>query len=220
MIATACAVAIAFVVNWPIRATTDETAANFGTELLRQERPREAIPFLIKAVELLPGDAMTHRDLALAYLKSGDAASAAREYATVVGLEPGQAANHRELAVAAEAAGDRTAALSSLGEAARLDPSSASTQTKLGDILVRLEKRSEARSAYARALSLSVASPQETVALQVRIASLEVDEGKIADSLRLLEAALTMARASGQTAVANDVAATIEALRRRVGATR
>lgn len=213
--AAACAVAVALVVNRPIRATTDESAANFGAELLRLERPREAIPLLVKAVELLPTDAAMHRDLALAHLKSGEPMSAAREYATVVRLEPGHAANHRELAVAAEAAGDSTTAVKSLEEAARLEPMSASTQMKLGDILVRLDKPAEARRAYASALS--VANPVESVALRVRIASLEVEDGRMASALRMLEAAVTAARASGQTAVATDVAATIEALRQRVG---
>jgi 4-amino-4-deoxy-L-arabinose transferase-like glycosyltransferase len=219
-IAAACAIAVAIVVNWPMRVTSDETAANFGTELLRLDRPRDAIPLLVEAVALLPNDAGVHRDLALAYLKSSEPASAAREYAAVVGLEPGDAANHRELAVAAEAAGDRTTALNSLREAARLDPSSASTQMKLGDVLIRLERPVEARVAYERGLSSSVASPNETVELQVRMAALDVSEGRITEALRALEQAEATARANGQTAVADDTAATIRVLRSRLKASK
>jgi 4-amino-4-deoxy-L-arabinose transferase-like glycosyltransferase len=215
MVATACALAVAIVVNRPIEVTTDETAANFGTELLRLERPREAIPLLAQAVELLPNDAGVRRDLALAYLKGGEPASAVREYAAVVRLDPNNASNHRELAVAAEAAGDGAAALTSLHEAARLDPSNASTHSKLGDLFMRLARPAEARQAYERALSLSTTNPREAVGVQVRIASLDVNEGQIAKALLRLEDAAAAARSSGQTDVAKDVDATIAALRRR-----
>ncbi|MGH9383446.1 MAG: glycosyltransferase family 39 protein [Vicinamibacterales bacterium] len=218
MVATSCAIAIAIVVNRPIRATSEESYANFGAELLRLERPYEAIPLLVKAVELLPNAATVHRDLALAHLKGGDPASAAREYATSARLEPDDPANHRELAVAAEAAGDRTTALNGLREAARLEPSNVSTQTKLGDLLVRLGKPVEARVVYERALLSAGANPQETVGLQVRIASLDVNDGRFPEALRRLEGAAAMARSSGQTALASDAEATIQALRRRLSA--
>lgn len=88
VVGVGCAVAVALVVNRPMRTSPDDTYANFGTELLRLDQPREAMPFLLKAVELVPNDPTAHRDLALAHLKSGDAASAAREYTRVVQLEP------------------------------------------------------------------------------------------------------------------------------------
>jgi 4-amino-4-deoxy-L-arabinose transferase-like glycosyltransferase len=100
VVAAACAIAIAVVVNRPMRATTDESYSNFGAELVRLERPQEAIPLLVEAAERLPGEPSVHRDLALAYLKAGDPASAAREYATVARLDPNDPANHRELAFA------------------------------------------------------------------------------------------------------------------------
>ena len=98
----ACALAIAVVVNRPMLATSDESYSNFGTELLRLERPQEAIPLLVTAAERLPGEPSVHRDLAFAYLKAGDPASAAREYATVARLDPNDSANHRELAFAVQ----------------------------------------------------------------------------------------------------------------------
>lgn len=210
-----CAIAVGLVVNTPMRATSDETSANFGTELLRLERPREAIPFLEKAVELLPDDPGAHRDLALAYLKGGEPAAAAREYSRVVELEPGDAANHRELAVAAESAGDRAAALTHVREAVRLEPSNVSTQVKLGDLLMRLDRTLDARQAFAHILTMDTAGPVDTVGVRVRIASLDVREGRVADALKTLDEAAAAARSSGQDAVARDVDATIQALRGR-----
>jgi 4-amino-4-deoxy-L-arabinose transferase-like glycosyltransferase len=86
-IAIVCALAIALVVNRPMQMTSDESYGNFGGELLRLERPREALPLLVKAVELLPNEPAVRRDLALAHVHLGDHAAAAREYAAVARLE-------------------------------------------------------------------------------------------------------------------------------------
>jgi 4-amino-4-deoxy-L-arabinose transferase-like glycosyltransferase len=86
-IAIACALAIALVVNRPMQMTSDESYGNFGGELLRLERPREALPLLVKAVELLPNEPAVRLDLALAHVHLGDHAAAAREYAAVARLE-------------------------------------------------------------------------------------------------------------------------------------
>jgi 4-amino-4-deoxy-L-arabinose transferase-like glycosyltransferase len=100
IVAAACAIAIAMVVNRPMPATSDESYSNFGAELVRLERPQEAIPLLVEAAERLPDEPSVHRDLAFAYLKAGDPASAVREYAAVARLDPNDPANHRELAFA------------------------------------------------------------------------------------------------------------------------
>jgi polysaccharide deacetylase 2 family uncharacterized protein YibQ len=81
---------------------------------------------------------------------------------------------------------------------------------------VRLERPVEARHAYEHGLSLGAISAREKVELQVRIAALDVSEGRTADALRTLEDAVATARASGQTDIANDADATIQALRRRI----
>lgn len=216
MVGAACALATAFLVNIPIRSTTDETYANFGTELLRLERPLEAIPFLVHAVNLLPDNAAAHRDLALAYLKSGDSVSAVREYTTVARLEPESPANHRELAVAAEAAGDRIAALASLREAVRLEPSNAATYVKLGDLFVRLERPIDARQTYEAGVALKAVGHVESVGLRARLASLDIAEGHVRQALARLEEAAATARSSGQGDIAKDVEATIRVLRGRL----
>ena len=102
VVAVVCAIAVAVVVNRPMVTTSDESYSNFGTELVRLERPQEAIPLLVEAAERLPGEPSVHRDLAFAYLKTGDLASAVREYAAVARLDPNDPANHRELALAAQ----------------------------------------------------------------------------------------------------------------------
>jgi Flp pilus assembly protein TadD len=197
-------------------ATTEETPGNFGRELLRMDRAREAVPLLQRAVTLLPEDASMRRDLALAYLKSGDAAAALREYRQVIDREPNDAEHHRELAAAAEAAGDPALALASLRAAARLEPSNPAASIRLGDFLMRAGQVSEARATYERALAASGVDPIDAVRVQVRIASLDLAAGQMAKALTALQDASARAHASGQTAVAADVDATIDAVRARV----
>jgi hypothetical protein len=164
LVGLACAAALALVVNTPLRVSTDETYGNFGAALLKLDRPREAIPFLERAVELLPDDPSNRRDLALAYIKAGDRAAAAREY------------------------------------------------LKAGDRFMQLKQPTDARSVYEYALSLNAAGPVDAVHLQVRLASLHVNDGRINAAVRLLREAAATARSSGQDAVAEDVEATIQAL--------
>ena len=165
LVGLGCAIALGLVVNRPMRVSSDETWANFGAELLRLDRPSEAIPFLRRAVALAPDDLLNRRDLGQAYRRAGDRAAAAREY------------------------------------------------LKVGDQFMRMELPADARPAYEYALSLNAASPEDFVSLQVRMASLDQGEGRVADALTRLNQAAAAARANGLTEVARDVEATIQALR-------
>ena len=81
---------------------------------------------------------------------------------------------------------------------------------------MRAGQASEARETYERALAASGADPVEAARVQTRIASVEIAEGRWANALTALQHASARAHASGQTAVAADVDATIDAVRHRV----
>jgi hypothetical protein len=69
---------------------------------------------------------------------------------------------------------------------------------------------------YEQALTASGVSPVDAVRVQTRIASLEIAEGQWTKALNALQDASARAHASGQTAVAADVDATIEVVLSRL----
>lgn len=62
---------------------------NFGVEMARMNLWREAMFRFQRAVELNPGDAMAHNNLAVAYEANGDFENAAKEYREALKLDRG-----------------------------------------------------------------------------------------------------------------------------------
>ena len=65
------------------------TQDNFGVEMARMNLWREAMFRFRRAVELNPGDAMAHNNLAVAYEANGDFENAAKEYREALKLDRG-----------------------------------------------------------------------------------------------------------------------------------
>jgi Tfp pilus assembly protein PilF len=64
---------------------------NAGVTAAGQERWDEAIQYWKKALELDPGSAAAHNNLAVAYEKKGASEEAGREYEAALRLDPGNA---------------------------------------------------------------------------------------------------------------------------------
>jgi Tfp pilus assembly protein PilF len=95
-----------------------------GQALLQVNRPKDAVPYLAKAVELQPQDFDAGYALALAYLKSGDLKRAdASAQSLLAGNDRAEA--HALLAVVKEAEGQPVEAVKQHQRAAEMDPSEA-----------------------------------------------------------------------------------------------
>lgn len=69
------------------RATPEATQENFGVNMARMNLWREALFRFKRAVQLNPGDAMAHNNLAVAYEANGDFENAAKEYREAMRLD-------------------------------------------------------------------------------------------------------------------------------------
>ena len=69
------------------RAQPEATQENFGVNMARMNLWREALFRFKRAVEINPGDAMAHNNLAVAYEANGDFENAAKEYREAMRLD-------------------------------------------------------------------------------------------------------------------------------------
>lgn len=67
--------------------TRSSTQQNFGVDMARMNLWREAMFRFKRAVEINPGDAMAHNNLAVAYEANGDSESARKEYLEALRLD-------------------------------------------------------------------------------------------------------------------------------------
>ena len=67
--------------------TPEATEENFGVNMARQNLWREAMFRFQRAVEINPGDAMAHNNLAVAYEANGEFDKAAKEYREAMRLD-------------------------------------------------------------------------------------------------------------------------------------
>ena len=76
---------------------SEQPMLNYGTLLISQNRPSEAIAVLEPAVRIAPSNAACHEQLARAYLQTGKIKDAVAEMSRAVQLEPGNSRFHYEL---------------------------------------------------------------------------------------------------------------------------
>jgi Flp pilus assembly protein TadD len=95
---------------------------NRGTRLGREGKPREAVRYLTKAVEIDPEFAEAHHNLGLAREQAGDEPGALASLREAVRLKPAVARYRMSLAALLEGSGRTAEAASEYREAARLDP--------------------------------------------------------------------------------------------------
>jgi tetratricopeptide (TPR) repeat protein len=94
---------------------------NLGTLLLEQNRPREAVSHLQRAVELAPTESRGHEQLGKTYLQLDDVSRGLSELETAVQLDPESAPLHYMLGHAYRRAGVVDKAKAELAVAARLN---------------------------------------------------------------------------------------------------
>lgn len=121
-----------------------KTLSNWGTDLVRQRRYAEAIPFLRRSLEIYPDRAAVRTNLGGALMALERFEEALPHLERAVALEPGSPQMRRNLGQALGRLGRTTDALPHYEAAVRLDPASVDARYALGTLLLQAGRAAEA----------------------------------------------------------------------------
>lgn len=108
--------------------------SNYGRELVRADRPAEAIPYLRRAIQLRSDVAVMHYLLGWSLLLTKDAKGAEPPLREAIRLAPGTPNAHFALGQALAALKDWEGAAAAFTEALRVDPNDAHSRTELAKV--------------------------------------------------------------------------------------
>jgi tetratricopeptide (TPR) repeat protein len=199
-------------------------ALALGTTLAQQDDP-QAVEALRRAVELAPGDAESHYNLALGLAMSGRDRDAIPEFHAALKLNPKHASAHRGLGIALMHEGDLAASAAELRLALDLAPNDAEAANNLGMVQLRQHDVEGAIGSLERAIRIQ----PPLIKAHQNLAQAYGKAGRTADSRREAERAsaltleqrnlgraMVLVQSAGQRLAAGDAAAAVAQLREAV----
>ena len=196
----------------PLRTLGDDTFLNVGEELIRINRPNEAIPLLKRFANASPNSADAHYNLGLAFRQTGQNDAAMNEFASAIRFRADYFEAHVAMALTLEDKGMLVGALDEFQTALGLQPNNATVHVSLADHLSNLGRTSEAIVEYQQATRLA----PDLFEGHYRLAQAYVRTGQLAEAVDSLQRALTIANAQGRTYEAQEIVKGISACRARM----
>lgn len=129
-------------------------------ELVKQNRPADAIPLLREAVRQVPDQALYHNHLGTAYYKTAQLDSAAAQLTEAITLRPGDADAHNNLGVVYLDLRRPDDAIREFTAAIRANPAHADAHNNLGFLYLERQQLDLARSEFAASVSTRPESPE------------------------------------------------------------
>ncbi len=159
-----------------------------GVLCCQRGRAPEALPYLERAVQLQPQNAIFQNNLGLALLALARSREAETCFRRALELDPNYAEAHNNLGNLLLGRGETEAAIACYREALRLRPDYARARSNLGNALWRQGQLCEAEACYRQALRLEAASSQMLSNLGGVLAA----EGRVEEALRCFAQALEL----------------------------
>ncbi len=147
---------------------------------------KPALPYLERAVELLPEDAEAHGNLGNALRAAGRLDDAVHSHRRALELNPGYAPAYNDLGSALQDLGSLEEATVSFRRAVALKPDFALAHSNLGNVLVLQNELDEAEKSCLRALQLNAALPGPLV----HLAEVQAGRGDFVAAENLLRQAI------------------------------
>jgi Tfp pilus assembly protein PilF len=211
------AAATVLLLHIPVQTSSDETYVNYGSELLREGRPAEAVPLLREAVRQDPSHGDARLSLALALQKTGQAQAAIDEFNTAARLDPRSSKAPAGVAITLHQQGRVQEAIPFYEDAIRLAPESIEALSNLGLALIELGRPAEAIVPLERAVALQPQDPRVRINLvqaEYALAQALAADGDAAGAILHMERALSAARAGGAAPEAARIEEALRLLRR------
>jgi tetratricopeptide (TPR) repeat protein len=206
------AISAAILSYLPIKTLGDDTFLNVGEELIRMNRPNEAIPVLKKFVNASPNSADGHYNLGLAFRQTRQSDEALNEFASAIRLRGNYFEGHVAMALTLEDKGMPDGALDEFQNALRLQPNNASVRVSLADLLLSRERTSEAIVEYQQAARIA----PDLFEAHYRLAQAYVRTQQWPAAIDSLQKALVIANAEGRVNDARQIQTAIDACRTRL----
>ena len=175
---------------------------NLGTQLAEAGQLAGAIRHFEEAVRLDPDSYRAHYNLARALEGSARPQDAIEHYRTTLSLRPDDAASHYNLARLLEDAGHALQAIEQYRQAIAAQSDFSAAHTNLGILLLTTGYPQEAIKHFEAALRT-----QEDLVSYMNLVQAYSQANRVAEAIPLAEKALDLARAQGETSVAQKLAA-------------
>lgn len=182
------ALIVAIPSNFLWRNSHDETWLNIGQELIRLERPGEAVPLLKKAVDASPDYAPAHFNLGVAFNQEGQQEPALDEFTAAIKLRPDYFEAHAAMGLTLLETGRPIGAVEHFRQAVRLRPNLVGARNNLGHALMQAGSPAEAIKEYEEALRLE---PNHAATYNSLAVALQ-QEGRVDEAIKNYEAALRL----------------------------
>ena len=145
---------LAVVANYPIKVVHDETYQNLGSLLVKNGRPAEAVPLLLKAIALDPSYAAPHLALGVAFRGLNRPDEALQHLQEAVRLAPDSVDTHANMGLALIEAGRPGEAILEHQRAVGLAPETPGPHNYLAAALQQTGDVQQAIAEYRKALAL------------------------------------------------------------------
>ena len=172
-----------------------------GAALTEQGKPADAMPYLLKAVQLAPGWPEAQRRLALAWLRQGRLQEAQAAYQKLVPLMPATAEGCRDLADMLAEGQQYAEAVHYYGEALRLKPDFEPVLNNLAFLRASCQQPEfrDGRQAVQLAEAACRLSGRRNPTFLGTLAAAYAEAGRFGDAVKTIQEALALAKASGAT---------------------
>lgn len=157
-----------------------------ATVLIDEERDAEALPHLLRAIELDHGFAENHYHLGIVRQREGDHAAAIAAFRRAVELDPGYSKAYNNLGVTLMNLGRYPEAEQAIAKAVETDPANREAVENYASVLVAVGNYAEAES---RLRPLLDESPDDAV-LDTNLAAALLGQGKLDEARKHFERAL------------------------------
>ncbi len=183
--------------------------ANLGKALVALGRLEDAVAQFEEALKLDPDDVDAHYGFGGALMSLGRPEDAVRHFEAAVRRQPDWAEAHNNLGVALLAAGRTDDAIAQLEQTLRLKPYHANASYNLGNALLDSGRPREAIDHFQAALQ---GNPDDAHA-RLRCAIAYARTNQPGEAVAMAERGLTLARSQGETALAAEIDAWLQAQR-------
>lgn len=152
--------------------------ALLGAILLKQNRIEEAEALLLESIELAPGFATPHQDLAILYINRKDFASAIKYFNLAIEIDPSLSSSYSGLSHALRKIGDYTGATAVLNKYAELTPENPLARA------IAMQQSGDLKNARIECGRLLAQEPGNLAAMR-RLALISAEEGQHQEAERM-----------------------------------